>query len=308
MNERLRLTLLLMALGAGWGMTQPLTKITVSGGYQPLGLVFWQLAIGAVVLGALLWRRLGRIPVVPSALMVWLFIAVMGTVLPNSASFRAAATLPSGIMSIVIASVPMFAFPIALVLGVDRFSAPRLAGLLLGLGGVALIALPQAALPDRAMVAVLPLALVAPFCYAVEANGVARWGTAGLDPVQVLFGASVTGALIAGPLAWATGQFFVPHPPFVLQDATLLAAALINIVVYTTYVWLVGRAGATFAGQVAYLVTGFGVLWAMLLLGERYSLWVWAALALMAAGLTLVRPRDPVAPAVANGESGTPST
>ncbi|MCF7699665.1 DMT family transporter [Loktanella sp. M215] len=303
MNERTRLSLLLIALGAGWGLTQPLTKISVSGDYQPLGLVFWQLVIGAVVLGVLLWRRPGRIPVTRRTLAVWIFIAAMGTVLPNSASFRAAADLPSGIMSIAIASVPMFAFPIALMLGNDRFSMARLAGLVLGLSGVALIALPEAAMPDRAMVAILPLALVAPFCYAIEANGVARWGTAGLDPLQVLFGASLAGVLIAGPLALATGQFFVPRPPFVVQDATLLAASLIHAVVYTTYVWLVGRAGATFAGQVAYLVTGFGVLWAMLLLGERYSLWVWAALALMATGLTLVQPRHPVAPAPAKGNN-----
>jgi hypothetical protein len=33
------------------------------------------------------------------------------------------------------------------------------------------------------------------------------------------------------------------------------------------------------------------VIWAMLLLRENYSLWVWAALAAMAIGLTLVRPR-----------------
>jgi drug/metabolite transporter (DMT)-like permease len=39
-------------------------------------------------------------------------------------------------------------------------------------------------------------------------------------------------------------------------------------VVYAGYVWLVGRAGAVFAAQVAYLVTLFGVFWAMLILGE----------------------------------------
>ena len=291
MNERLRLTLLLIGLGAGWGLTQPLTKITVSGGYPALGLVFWQLLIGAVALAILLWRRLGRVPVSRTSLLVWLGIALIGTILPNSASFRAAVHLPSGIMSIVIASVPMFAFPLAL---------------LLGLGGVALIALPEASLPDRAMVAFLPLALFAPACYAIEANAVAKWGTGRLDPVQVLFGASVIGALIAGPAAWSTGQFIVPGAPFVIQDATMLASSLIHVAVYTGYVWLVGRAGATFAGQVAYLVTGFGVVWAMVLLGERYSIWVWAALGVMAAGLTLVQPRETVAVVDPNGESDLP--
>jgi hypothetical protein len=38
-------------------------------------------------------------------------------------------------------------------------------------------------------------------------------------------------------------------------------------------------------------VTGFGVFWAMLLLGESYSGWIWAALALMLMGLFLVQPR-----------------
>jgi drug/metabolite transporter (DMT)-like permease len=71
--------------------------------------------------------------------------------------------------------------------------------------------------------------------------------------------------------------------------------------VYSAYVWLVGRAGSVFAAQVSYLVTGFGVLWSMALLGERYSGYVWAALALMFAGLALVQPRPPLAGA------GTPA-
>ena len=290
-----RLTLLLVVLGAGWGLTQPLTKITVTAGYQPFGIVFWQLAIGAVVLGALRWRALGRIPVTRATLTVWAVVALMGTLVPNSASYRAAFHLPAGVMSIVIAAIPMFAFPMALALGTDRFSARRLIGLALGLGGVALIALPQSSLPERAMVAFLPLALVAPFCYAVEGNWVAKWGTAGLDPVQVLFGASALGAVLILPVTLATGQFIVPAPPFILADLTLFAASLIHVGVYTVYVWMVARAGAVFAGQVSYLVTGFGVVWAMLLLGERYSAWVWGALALMACGLALVQPREGVA-------------
>jgi drug/metabolite transporter (DMT)-like permease len=53
---------------------------------------------------------------------------------------------------------------------------------------------------------------------------------------------------------------------------------------------LLTRSGAVFASQTAYLVTRFGILWSMLILGERYSGLVWIALVLMLAGLTLVRP------------------
>lgn len=290
-TDRLRLTGFLILLGCGWGLTQPLTKITVTAGYQPLGLIFWQMLIGAILLGVLRWRQLGRMPLGARTLAVWLFIAIIGTVLPNTTSYRAAFFLPSGIMSIVIATVPMMAFPIALALRNDRFSLRRLSGLILGLIGVSLIALPEASLPERAMIAFLPLALVAPFCYACEGNVVAKWGTAGLDPMQVLFGASVIGTAITLPLAVGSGHFFVPKAPFILADVTMVLAAVIHILVYVGYVWLIGHAGAVFAGQVAYIVTGSGVLWAMLLLGESYSMWVWLALVCMAFGLMLVQPR-----------------
>ncbi|WP_108815275.1 DMT family transporter [Loktanella sp. Alg231-35] len=290
-TERRYLTGLLLLLGCGWGLTQPLTKITVTAGYQPLGLVFWQLLIGAVLLGALRWRMVGRVPINAKTLAIWLMIASIGTIIPNSTSYRAAFHLPSGIMSIVIATVPMMAFPIALALRNDQFSLRRLAGLALGLLGVGLIALPEASLPERAMIAVLPLALIAPFCYACEGNIVAKWGTAGLDPIQVLFGASVIGTAIAFPLAVSSGHFFVPSAPFIVADFTMVLSAVIHVLVYAGYVWLIGRTGAVFAGQVAYIVTGSGVLWAMPLLGESYSLWVWLALVFMALGLMLVQPR-----------------
>ena len=64
---------------------------------------------------------------------------------------------------------------------------------------------------------------------------------------------------------------------------------------YTSYVWLASRAGAVFASQTSYIVTASGVFWAMVLLGERFSPWVWAAAALMFAGLSLVQPRARVA-------------
>ena len=130
-----------------------------------------------------------------------------------------------------------------------------------------------------------------PFFYGLEGNFVARWGTAGLSPVEVLFGASLVGTVLALPLALGTGQFIDPRPPWGLPDAAVVISALIHVVVYVTYVWMVGRAGAVFAVQVSYLVTGFGVLWALLLLNESYSGWVWAAMGVMLLGMFFVQPR-----------------
>ncbi|WP_238364223.1 DMT family transporter [Mesobacterium pallidum] len=300
MSDRRWLWGILALLGAGWGLTTPLTKIAVSGGHAVLGLVFWQLVISVLLLGALTYGRGKRLDLGRQHLALYLMIALLGTVLPNSASYMAARHLPAGIMSIVISMVPLFAFPVALALRQDRFSLPRLVGLALGLAGVALIAAPEASLPERAMLAFLPVALIAPFFYALEGNLVALRGTGGLDPVQVLFGASLVGLAIVAPLVLVSGAQVSLARPWGPDDRALVASSAIHGLVYAGYVWLVGRAGAVFAAQVAYLVTGFGVLWAMLILGERYALTVWLALGVMLTGVALVQPRageDPPGPA-----------
>ncbi|MCR9086040.1 MAG: DMT family transporter [Rhodobacteraceae bacterium] len=289
--RHLTLAALLVVLGAGWGMTQPLSKIAVSEGYRHIGLVFWQLTISAAILAVVCAIRREPLPLRADALGMYLLIGVIGTVIPNSAAYQAAVYLPSGVLSVVLSLVPMFAFPIALLLAIDRFSWRRLAGLLCGLSGVAFLALPGTSLPQAGLLVFLPLAMIAPLFYSLEGNIVAKWGTAGLSPVQLVLGANLIGMVIAAPLAVGTGQWVDPFPPYGAPDAAIVALAAIHALVYVSYVWLVGQAGAVFAAQVSYLVTGFGVFWAMLILGERYSGFFWAAMALMMSGLFLVQPR-----------------
>ena len=290
-DARAGLFAVLLFLGVGWGITIPLGKIAVSEGYRHFGLIFWQQAIAIVILGGFCLIRRQGLPLGWVQVRLYLVIAMVGTVLPNSASYTAAIHLPAGVISILMSLIPMLAFPIALAFGNERFAWRRFAGLALGLLGVLILVAPEASLPDRAMVAFVPFALAAAALYGLEGNIVARWGTYGLDAVQVLLGASVVGALIVLPLALISGQFIDPRPPYGLPDGALVLSACVHAVVYTTYVWLVGRAGAVFAVQVSYIVTAAGVGWAMILLGERYSGWIWLALLVLLAGLALVQPR-----------------
>ncbi len=274
-----------------WGLSQPLGKLAVSTGHGHFGIIFWQLVIGALLLGPAAVLRPVRLT--RRALTFALVVAVVGTLVPNTTFYISVARLPAGVMSILIAIVPMLAFPIALALGMDRMDAGRLVGLALGLAGVALIALPEASLPDPAMAAFLPVALIGPLFYALEGNFVARFGTGGMGAVQAMALVSVVGALMALPLALATGQFIDPIRPWGIAEWAILTGSATHALAYSAYVWLAARAGAVFASQCSYIVTGTGVLWAMAILGERFSPWVWAALAVMLGGLALVQPRAP---------------
>jgi len=283
----------LLALGIGWGSTQSLGKIAVSTGHGHFGLIFWQLVIGAVVLGAGVALRGRPLPLTQNSLRFALVIALIGTIIPNSTFYAAVAHLPAGIMSILISTVPILAFPIALALRSERFSMTRLTGLLLGLAGVIVIATPQAGLPPATALAWIPLAMVGPLFYAIEGNVVARWGTAGLDPVQAMFAASVVGAVVVLPLVLVSGQWITPVWPLGPPEQALLLSSVIHAVMYAGYVWLAAAAGAVFATQTSYIVTAAGIGWAVLLLGERFGPLVFLSAALMACGLWLVRPERP---------------
>lgn len=289
--NRLLYPAILLIMGIGWGGTQPLGKIAASTGYPPFGLIFWQLVVCVVVLGGLTLVRGKGLPLHRAALRFYAVVAVLGTLVPNFTFYLSVARLPAGIMSIVISAVPLIAFPLSVMLGMDRFGWRRAAGLGLGLTGVCLIALPGASLPDPAMAAYLPLALVGPFFYALEGLYVARTGMSGMDAVQAMFGASLVGLILCLPIALAMGQFYVmPFPPGPV-DWALIGSSALHALLYATYVWLAARAGAVFASQSSYIVTAAGVCWAMLLLGERFSSWVWIAAAVMLGGMFLVQPR-----------------
>ena len=236
-------------------------------------------------------------PLTRSTLAFGALIALIGTIIPNSSFYISVAHLPAGIMSILISTVPILAFPLALLLRMERFSALRLFGLACGLTGVALIALPQAGLPAGTSLGWVLFAMIGPLFYAVEGNVVARWGTAGLDPVQAMLSASVIGAVMVLPLMLASGQWIDPTQSWGAPEQALILSSVIHAFMYAGYVWLARVAGAVFATQTSYVVTAAGVGWAMLLLGERFSLLVWVAGAVMLLGLALVQPRpgqDPV--------------
>lgn len=285
----------LLALGIGWGSTQPLGKIAASSGLPPFVLIFWQTVICVVVLGAITLARGKGLMLSRRALGFYGAVAVLGTLVPNATFYISVARLPAGIMSILISTVPLMAFPMNLALGSDRFEVKRLLGLLLGLAGVAIIAAPGASLPDPAMAAFLPLALVGPLFYAMEGTFVARYGMAGMDPVQAMFGASIVALVVCGALVLGMGQWVSPIRPMGKAEVALLVSSALHACLYAGYVGLASRAGAVFASQSSYLVTAAGLCWAMLLLGERFSALVFIALAVMLAGLALVRPRSQIA-------------
>ena len=286
---------LLLFCGGVWGVTFSLAKLVTESGAHPIGVNFWQALFGALFCLALMALRRHALPLDSDHLKFYFVCGMIGTAIPGTLFFYAAGHLPAGVLSIAIATVPIMTYLLAFLLRLDRLTLGRMAGVALGTLAVVLIAAPETSLPDPASAPWVLVAVVASACYAGENLFIATRRPAGSGAATVLCGMMIMGALIMAPIVAASGSFF-PLPLSLAAwgpvEVMIVAMAAINVVSYGLFVYLVAHAGPVFASQTAYVVTLSGVLWGMALFAEQHSLWIWAALLLMMAGLTLVKPRE----------------
>ena len=284
--------LVLILMGAAWGLSIPLTKITVSTGYGQFGLIFWQFVIAVIVLGFVSIARRKKPIFEQKTISLFTVLALLGTIFPNSASYVATYYLPASFIAILIATVPMFSYPIAMIVGLEKIDLRRILGIFIGFSGVIVLTAPEASFPDRHLLIFVPLALLAPFFYAIEGNYVDKYGTAGQDPIQTFTGASILGTFMILPITVSTGQWIDPFQPWPLQNYTHLASSLCHAFAYCAYVWLVSRSGAVFTAQTAYFVTAWGVVWSILILDEEMSQYLWVSIFTLFIGMFLVLPKN----------------
>lgn len=280
----------LLAIGLSWGASQYLSKLIVSAGHHPLGISVASAGLGAVVITLFALMRGVRLPLSHRHLVFYAVCGLTGTALPNFTSYTAMRELPLGVVSIIIAAVPMMTFLAALALRLDRAEPGRVMGVLLGTAAVLILVLPEASLPRPGDWIWVGVSLVTGLAYTAENVYIARARPDDCTALTALVGLSWMALLMILPLTWATGTW-MSMGGFGTAEMALVAMTLAHLMAYGGFVWLISQAGPVFAAQVGYIVTLTGVGFGIVLLGETHSLWVWAALLLMMGGLALVQPR-----------------
>ena len=290
MTTRFNLTIILLIVGVSWGLTAPLSKIAVSTGHHYLGLLIWQIIIMILSLGLIQIFRKKKLPLNLNCFWRYVLVALLGTILPNSIMYKAYFHLQSGIMSILVSIVPMIAFLLVLVLKMEKFEIRRFLGVLFGIFAIILIVFPKLDLGYLGEVGWILLALLSPLCYAIEGVWINKIGIAKLDPIEIILGASILGFFILMPIVALNGYWITPYRVWGPAEFAITLSSLIHSIIYISYIWLIGKAGVIFASQVSYIYTASGIGFSIILLGEGYSLFVWAAVILMLMGLMMVRP------------------
>jgi drug/metabolite transporter (DMT)-like permease len=273
-------------LGAIWGSSFLFTRlVVVEFGAVPTAAA--RIAIAAAFLIPLLWAR-GLAPTLRQHWKPIFAIGVFNSGLPFLCFAFALLSITTGLSAILNATVPLFGAVVAWIWLKDRPTVSRMAGLVIGFAGIALLAWDKASFkPDASGIApgwAVLACLLATICYALAANAAKRYLT-GLPALVTATGSMLgaTSALVL-PAVW----FWPGRMPSVQAWLSLLVLGVVCTgIAYVLYFRLIERAGPARAVAVTFLVPVFAVLYGAVFLDEAVTGWMLICGAVILCGTAL---------------------
>ena len=254
---------LFVALSVIWGVPYLLIKVAVAH-VSPPDLVFARTAIGAaLLLPVAAWRRELR-PVVAKwkPLVVYSLVEL---VVPWVLLADAERRLSSSLSGLLVSAVPLVGAVIALLSpGHDRLSTRNVAGLGLGLAGVAVLLGFTVSGADLGSVAIVGVTVLG---YAAGPAVMAR-RLGDLPPLGVA-------ALSVGLCAVIYAPWALTHPPAAVPasaaEATIVLGVICTAVAFVTFFALIAEVGAVRATVITYLNPAVAVALGATVLGEAVT-------------------------------------
>jgi len=286
---RRRHVVMLIALGAIWGASFMFIKVAVRE-LEPITLVWLRIVLATAVLVPVAFAVVGRraIAETRAAARPLAVMAILNSAVPFTLLAWAETRIDSGLAAILQAAAPLFTALISLRFADERVAGSRLAGVVLGFLGVALLLGAPGGGDPAAAVAVVATAA----CY--SAAGVfAERRLRDTHPFVVGAGSMAIAAVVVAPFGVATLPGHVPG--WKETVSVLLLGTICTGVAYMLFFAVLRGAGASRSILVTYLVPAAAVLYGATLLGEDVRPTAAAGLALILGGVALGARRRRVA-------------
>lgn len=291
---------LLILLSVLWGGSFFFAKVIVQE-IPPFTLVLVRFASAAAALG--IYLAINRMPV-PRSISAWVAFAGMGALnnlIPVALIAWAQLTIASGLASVLIATTPVFSILAAhCVTADDRLSANKIAGIVLGIAGVAaLVGVGTLDGSPRSLLAILGC-LAAALSYGVANVFGRRFKLMGVPPTVGAFGQLAATAIMVAPAALVFDQPWQLPPPSMEVWFSMLGLVLLSTALaYAIFFRLLASAGTTNVSLVTLLIPVSAILLGTFILGERLSGLQFAGMVLIGLGLVAIdgRARTTLRPA-----------
>lgn len=281
----------LILLSILWGGSFFLIGISVTG-LPVISIVAIRVAVAAMVLWLIVaatGRKAPRDPVIWGAFLI---MGILNNAIPFGLIVWGQTSIPSGLASILNATTPLWTVIVSgLVLADERFNTRKLGGVVLGLGGVAvMIGLDALAGLGHALWAQMAI-LGAALSYAFASVFGRRFRNMGVDPVVTAAGMVTGSSAVLIPLALLIDGVPAAGVPARVWLAVLTLGVLCTGLAYVLYFRVLTRAGATNISLVTFLVPVSAILLGWLFLAETLGPAHILGIALIATGLALIDGR-----------------
>ncbi|BCM20747.1 DMT family transporter [Mesorhizobium sp. J8] len=284
---------LLLLAAAIYGGIFPVNRLAAETQWPPVGFAFAQSLAAGVTLVLAAAVTGGRFALTAGQVRTYLILGGLVVGLPIGILVSAAPHVDASVLTLVLCLSPIFTLCIGALAGLDRFDWRTLAGMLLGVAGVAVLALPDAGVVGSDGVVWFLVALLAPVMFAA-ANNCAKWlRPEGASSAVMAAGTLLGAAVVAGVVMLALGGAALPSEWTGRTATPLVLATAINAIFFVLFFELVARMGPTRFSIFNYLAVAAGILWSLAVFDERPAASFWLALVLMLAAMYLVLSRKP---------------
>lgn len=279
---------LLFTIGVAWGLMLALNRVAMTEGIPVLAYTFWQMLGGGLILLAVAIVRRRRLPLDRAHLRYYLLPGAFGLGIPFVLLAFVAPKIPVGVVALGAGIAPMLTYGFAGLMKLERYSSTKVAGMVVGFGGVLLVVLPETSLPSPDMVGWVLVGLSPSVLFALQNVWIQGYRPPTTDSLTLSAAFLLAAALVILPFLVATGDWWFFSGPMSMGDWALVMVTLMIVVDMVCVFEVIRRAGAVFLSSVAYLDILAGIAWGMIIFDEVHSGWVWGALACLSVGLLLV--------------------
>lgn len=280
--------IILILLGMIWGTGFSIARFAMTNGVPALGYSFWQALGPTIIIGLIVCARKPPGKVMVSRAKFYFLTGLTGIVIPNTSMYFAAPHLPTSIVAMIVNTVSIIAYPLALLAGLELFNWQRMMGVVLAFCGLMLIILPKSSIVTPEMIPWVLSTLITPVSFATCSIYIARYSPADTDALGLSAGMLLYASLLLLPFVCINHSFYLFHFPLTMPDWIILLEIVLSSTGYLLYFKLIKMAGPVYYSLVDTIVVLTGIVWGYIIFGEELNKWTTTAVLMILVAILLV--------------------
>lgn len=266
--KTLKAIALLIVLGFIWGSGYSLAKYAMTNGVPPLGYAFWQ-SIGPALLLTFVCLTTKQTQLLRPSYWPYFFVCgLIGIAIPNTNMYFIAKYIPAGLLAVLVNTVPLLVYPLALLSKQEQLDKWRFFALLLGMTGILLILGVNS--PGFFSGWTL-LAMISPLAFAFCSIYIGAKQPLEINSLQAASGMLLAASLLLTPLVIHQSAFYSLIGPFTTVKQVIILEIILSSLGYLLFFILIRIAGPVFYSLTGGIVALTGLFWGYIVFDEMPS-------------------------------------